>query len=217
MESVRYLSRSYRMLPLLKSTRISNVFVPFSRNFSSVNSENAPSESAQTELEKKLSGDVQTLTEKIKTVEEENAELLDKYKRSLADSENMRNRLTKQIQDAKIFGIQSFCKDLLEVADTLGHATNAVPKDQVNDTNPHLKNLYDGLVLTKNSLQQVFKRHGLEAIEPLNTKFDPNQHEALFQKECKDVEPGTVVEVTKIGYKLHNRCIRPALVGVSRN
>lgn len=108
----------------------------------------------------------------------------DKYKRSLADGENLRQRLTKQIQDAKIFGIQSFCKDLLEVADTLGHATNAVPKDQLTEQNAHLKNLFDGLVLTKNSLGQVFKRHGLETIEPLNNKFDPNYHEALFQKVC---------------------------------
>lgn len=220
MESVRYLSRSYRMLPLFKTTRVSVVFAPCKRNFSAASSEttteNAQSE-AQTELEKKLSADVQSLTEKVKTLEQQNSDLLDKYKRSLADGENIRSRLTKQIADAKIFGIQSFCKDLLEVADTLGHATNAVPKDQVNDQNPHLKNLYDGLTLTQNSLQQVFKRHGLETIEPMNTKFDPNEHEALFQKECKDVEPGMVVEVTKIGYKLHGRCIRPALVGVSRN
>lgn len=96
----------------------------------------------------------------------------------------MRQRLTKQIQDAKIFGIQSFCKDLLEVADTLGQATKAVPKEEINNNNPHLKNLYDGLVLTKNSLEQVFRRHGLETIEPLNSKFDPNFHEALFQKVC---------------------------------
>lgn len=102
----------------------------------------------------------------------------------MADGENLRQRLTKQIQDAKIFGIQSFCKDLLEVADTLGHATRAVPKEQITDQNPHLKNLYDGLILTKNSLDQVFKRHGLEIIDPLNTKFDPNMHEALFQKVC---------------------------------
>lgn len=94
----------------------------------------------------------------------------------------MRQRLTKQINEAKIFGIQSFCKDLLEVADTLNHATKAVPKEEINNSNPHLKNLFDGLVLTRNSLQQVFKRHGLEVIEPLNSKFDPNLHEALFQK-----------------------------------
>jgi len=74
---------------------------------------------------------VEKLTKELAAAKEQNAELLDKYKRSLADSENMRNRLNKQISDAKIFGIQSFCKDLLEVADTLGHATQAVPKDKV--------------------------------------------------------------------------------------
>lgn len=95
--------------------------------------------------------------------------------------------MNKQIDDAKIFGIQSFCKDLLEVADILGHATQAVPKEQVSDKNPHLKNLYEGLTMTKDSLLQVFKRHGLEAINPMNEKFNPNFHEALFQKviRCK--------------------------------
>lgn len=221
MESIRYLSRTYRMLPLLKpTTRLSSVLTQCRRNFSNENpsaaAENASADAPQSELEKKLTADVQTLTDKVKTLETQNTELLDKYKRALADGENMRNRLTKQIQDAKVFGIQSFCKDLLEVADTLNIATNAVPKDQLTDKNSHLKHLYDGLVLTNNSLQQVFKRHGLEAVEPLNSKFDPNEHEALFQIERNDVEPGIVVDVQKIGYKLHNRCIRPALVGVSR-
>lgn len=100
----------------------------------------------------------------------------------MADSENLRKRLTKQIEDAKVFGIQSFCKDLLEVADILGHATSAVPKDEIRDTNPHLKNLYEGLTMTKDSLLQVFKRHGLEVVNPINEKFNPNLHEALFQK-----------------------------------
>lgn len=223
MASANYLRQSCRMLPLYRSKlfRFTSMLITQSRrNFASVENttatENPQSESTQTELEKKLSNDAQVLNEKVKSLEEQNTDLLDKYRRSLADGENIRQRLNKQIQDAKVFGIQSFCKDLLEVADTLGHATNAVPKDELNAKNPHLKNLYDGLVLTKNSLEQVFKRHGLEVIDPLNSKFDPNIHEALFQKECTDIEPGLVVEVTKIGYKLHNRCIRPALVGVSR-
>lgn len=80
-----------------------------------------------------------------------------------------------------MFGIQSFCKDLLEVADILGHATEAVPKDQLTDANPHLKSLYEGLTMTKASLMQVFKRHGLEVVDPINEKFNPNLHEALFQ------------------------------------
>lgn len=92
----------------------------------------------------------------------------------------MRKRLTKQIDDAKIFGIQSFCKDLLDVSDILGHATEAVPKEELNDRNPHLKALYEGLTMTKAQLNQVFKRNGLEQINPIDEKFNPNYHEVRF-------------------------------------
>ncbi|XP_055698968.1 grpE protein homolog, mitochondrial-like [Phlebotomus papatasi] len=169
------------------------------------------------ESEKKLSALVEELNKQISSEKEKSSELLDKYKRALADGENLRVRLTKQIEDAKQFGIQSFCKDLLEVADILATATDTVPKEEVTDKNPHLKSLYEGLTMTKASLDQVFKRHGLERVNPLNEKFNPNLHEALFQLENKSVEPNTVIEVSKIGYKLKERCIRPALVGVSKS
>lgn len=108
--------------------------------------------------------------------------LKDKYKRALADSENLRNRLTKQIEEAKIFGIQSFCKDLLDVADVLSKATESVPQEEINDSNPYLKSLYEGLVMTEAQLQNVFKRHGLQQVNPMDEKFNPNLHEALFQQ-----------------------------------
>ncbi|EDV56143.1 grpE protein homolog, mitochondrial [Drosophila erecta] len=200
-----------RLVHLQSSITSQNMSAP--RLFST---EKQPEETATAEQKAtESSPEVEKLTKELAAAKEQNAELLDKYKRSLADSENMRNRLNKQISDAKIFGIQSFCKDLLEVADTLGHATQAVPKDKLSG-NADLKNLYEGLSMTRASLLQVFKRHGLEPLDPINQKFDPNQHEALFQKEDKTVEANTVVEVTKLGYKLHERCIRPALVGVSK-
>ncbi|XP_055383571.1 grpE protein homolog, mitochondrial [Condylostylus longicornis] len=163
-----------------------------------------------------LSKENETLTNEVKQLKEKGDELLDKYKRSLADNENLRTRLTKQIQDAKIFGIQGFCKDLIEVADILEAATISVPKEEISDKNPHLKSLYEGLTMTSKSLQSVFQRNGLEQVNPVNEKFDPNFHEALFQKEDADISPNTVIQVSKVGYKLHGRCIRPALVGVSK-
>jgi len=170
----------------------------------------------QSSEEQNFNKEIEVLTGEIKELKEKNVELTDKYKRSLADSENLRNRLTKQIEDAKVFGIQGFCKDLIEVADILESATVSVPKDQVSDKNPHLKNLFEGLTMTTKSLQNVFSRNGLEQVNPINEKFDPNFHEALFQKEDNKVDINTVIEVSKIGYKLRGRCIRPALVGVSR-
>ncbi len=127
----------------------------------------------------------------------------------------MRKRLTKQIDDAKIFGIQSFCKELLEVSDILANAAESVPKEELNN-NSHLKNLYEGLTMTKTLMFQVYKRNGLEEINPINQPFNPNYHEALFQQEVPNSSPNTVVVVSKVGYKLHERCIRPALVGVSK-
>ncbi|XP_040161805.1 grpE protein homolog, mitochondrial [Anopheles arabiensis] len=169
-----------------------------------------------TENEKKLTVEVEELRKEAAELTEKVKSLDDKYKRALAESENIRRRLTKQIDDAKLFGIQGFCKDLLEVADILGHATEAVPKDEISDKNPHLKNLFEGLSMTRQQLNSVFKRHGLETVNPMNEKFNPNLHEALFQQEVANVEPNTVVVVSKIGYKLHDRCIRPALVGVTK-
>lgn len=70
--------------------------------------------------------------------------------------------------------------------------------------------------MTEGQLKAVFKRHGLEPVDPINEKFNPNLHEALFQQEVEGKESGTVVVVSKIGYKIHDRVIRPALVGVSK-
>lgn len=70
--------------------------------------------------------------------------------------------------------------------------------------------------MTESQLIKVFNRHGLVKIDPLGEKFDPNLHEAMFQLPAADKEPGTVAVVTKIGYKLHERTVRPAIVGVTK-
>jgi len=127
--------------------------------------------------------------------------------------------MQKQIDDAKMFGIQGFCKDLLEVADILSRATESVPREVLNEKNVHLNTLYDGLCMTDVQLQKVFRKHGLEKIDPEDgEKFDPNIHEALFQQPLSDgKKAGGVATVSKIGYRLHTRTVRPALVGVYKN
>nr|XP_020646230.1 grpE protein homolog 1, mitochondrial [Pogona vitticeps] len=154
------------------------------------------------------------LMEEKTKLEQQLNELTDKYKRALADAENLRQRTQKLVEETKLYGIQSFCKDLLEVADVLEKATESVPKEELNDENPHLKNLYEGLAMTEAQIQKVFKKHGLIKLNPLGAKFDPYEHEALFHVPAEGKEPGTVALVTKVGYKLHGRTLRPALVGV---
>ncbi|XP_066243729.1 grpE protein homolog 1, mitochondrial [Saccopteryx leptura] len=147
-------------------------------------------------------------------LEEQLKETMEKYKRALADTENLRQRTQKLVEEAKLYGIQAFCKDLLEVADILEKATQSVPKEEITDDNPHLKNLYEGLKMTEVQIQKVFTKHGLLRLDPVGAKFDPYEHEALFHTPVEGKEPGTVALVNKVGYKLHGRTLRPALVGV---
>uniref|UniRef100_A0ABD2W4A4 GrpE protein homolog n=1 Tax=Trichogramma kaykai TaxID=54128 RepID=A0ABD2W4A4_9HYME len=208
-----------RQLVYRQTTRCSPSFFSQEKSFSTSaeeKSENAPEQTVVSENEKKLKAEIEQLSKDVAALKEKNDELNDKYKRALADGENLRVRLTKQIGDAKLFGIQGFCKDLLDVADILGKATESVPKNEITEKNPHLKSLYEGLIMTEAQLHKVFKKHGLESLNPLDEKFDPNQHEALFQQEVEGKKPGTVVVVSKIGYKLHERIVRPALVGVAK-
>lgn len=133
--------------------------------------------------------------------------------RALAETENTRNRMFRQVEDAKEFGIQNFAKDMLVVADLLEKACESVPQDQPQDgVNLTLASLADGLKLIQAEQQNSFKRHGLTRIDPKGEKFDPNYHESMF--EVPGDKPGTIAVVTKVGYTLNGRTIRPAMVGV---
>ncbi|CAI2729818.1 unnamed protein product [Schistosoma spindalis] len=113
-------------------------------------------EAAGESTPKESDKEIESLKTEMQKITERYNDLDDKYKRALAESENMRKRLMKQIDEAKLFGIQSFCKDLLEVADILTSATKSAPQDQLKDgVNPPFANLYHGLVLTENQLFKV--------------------------------------------------------------
>lgn len=173
----------------------------------------SPSEEAE---KSEQSAAEKALNEEKTQLEEQLKDMTEKYKRALADTENLRTRTQKMIEDAKLYGIQGFCKDLLEVADILEKAMESVPKEEVTSQNPHLKSLYDGLVMTEVQIQKVFAKHGLSRLNPDGQKFDPYEHEALFHAPVGGKEAGTVAVVTKVGYKLHGRTLRPALVGVAK-
>jgi len=182
--------------------------------FSSKTEENKSSEESE-ESKQEVSENEKILEAKVAELEEKSSELMDKYRRSLADFENLRNRMNKQVADAKIFGIQGFCKDLLEVADVMERAVESVPEETLQTETQFLKEMHTGLKLTQSQLLKVFERHGLVQENPMGQKFDPNKHDALFQVPDPSVEPNTVVNVQKIGYILQGRTIRPAGVGVS--
>ncbi|KAM8808113.1 grpE protein homolog 1, mitochondrial [Eudromia elegans] len=201
-------------LALRTSPRLLCVATPQKSTGQNVEEEQSPSASEQ---KAEPSAAEKLLAEEKAKLEEKLREVNDKYKRALADAENVRQRSQKLVEEAKLYGIQSFCKDLLEVADILEKATESVPKEEIKDENPHLKSLYEGLVMTEVQIQKVFKKHGLLRLDPVGAKFDPYEHEALFHAPVEGKEPGTVALVSKIGYKLHGRTLRPALVGVVKD
>ncbi|EGT33510.1 hypothetical protein CAEBREN_10910 [Caenorhabditis brenneri] len=149
-------------------------------------------------------------------VQTESADYKDKYQRSLAETENVRRRGIKQTDDAKVFAIQSFCKDLLEVSDILDIAIKSVKPEELESGGKALKDLFEGVSMTRTVLAKTFSKHGLVAVDPTNQKFDPNLHEAVFQIPSANAkQPVGHIEVcTKIGYSLKERPIRPAQVGV---
>merc|ERR1712037_554250 len=189
------------------------VYLDAQRSFFSSKKEEEASNAEEEKPE--VSEAEKALHERIAELEEKHAEVFDKYRRSLADFENLRNRMNKQVSDAKIFGIQGFCKDLLEVADVLNKAVTAVPSEALQESQ-YLKDMHQGLQLTESQLLKVFGKHGLVQENPVGEKFDPNKHDALFQIPTPDKEPNTVLDVQKVGYILQGRTIRPAAVGVSR-
>lgn len=131
-----------------------------------------------------------------------------KYKLALADMENLRRRLNKQVEDAKQFAISGFCKDLVEITDVFEMAMKQITPESVGQSN------YDGINMIEQRMVAIFKRHGLISLNPKGQKFDPNLHQAMFESPDASHEPGTVSEVLKVGWQLNERVIRPALVGV---
>lgn len=133
--------------------------------------------------------------------------------RTLAEMENVRKRMEKQVEEAKLFGTQNFAVDILEVADILEKATESVAKDDLDkNTNHPLVSLYDGLKLTEAQLQKVLLKNGVTKIHTTGDVFDPKIHEALF--EVSGDRPGTVAVISRVGYLLNGRTIRAAKVGV---
>ncbi len=150
------------------------------------------------------------------SLDRELADYKDRLLRTLADMENMRKRTEREVTDARIYGISAFARDILGVADNMHRAMQALDDELRAKADDQLKALLDGVELTERELMNVLEKHGVKRIEPLNLKFDPNRHQAMFEVEDASVPSGTVVQVMQAGYLIGERVLRPALVAVSK-
>ncbi|PHH76371.1 hypothetical protein CDD82_4028 [Ophiocordyceps australis] len=148
----------------------------------------------------------------------------DKCLRSVADFRNLQDRTQREVKTARDFAIQRFAKDLVDSVDNLDRALTTVspdklkaPEGEQSETLQDLINLYDGLKMTETILLQTLSKHGLERVDPMGLKFDPNEHEATFMAPQPDKDNNTVFNVQQKGFKLNGRVLRAAKVGVVKN
>ena len=142
------------------------------------------------------------------------SELKDQLLRTVADSENLRKRLEREKEQTRKFGIANFAKDLLSIADNLGRALDAAPNKEGTEDQA-IENFVLGVQMTEQELQKAFDNNNIRKIDPLGEKFDYNFHQAMFEVEETDQEPGIVVQVLQPGYAIDDRILRPAMVGVA--
>jgi molecular chaperone GrpE len=146
----------------------------------------------------------------------EAADLKDRLLRALAEMENLRRRTEKQVADERVYGITSFARDMLAVADNMRRALDAVGPDLRENADAGVKALIEGVELTERELLKVLEKHGVKKLDPLGNKFDPNVHQAMYEVPDASVPPGTVVQVVQAGYTIGDRVLRPALVAIAK-
>ena len=142
----------------------------------------------------------------------ERDDLKDKWMRALADAENARKRGDRDRREAENYGGSKLARDLLPVYDNLKRGLEAATDDQREVSAA----LIEGVELTMREIVNVFKKHGIEPISPeIGERFDPQNHEAMFEAPVPGTKAGDIIQVMTEGFMLHERLLRPAQVGVS--
>lgn len=159
---------------------------------------------------KKKDDAAEELQKALEEKEEALKELNNKYLYLQADFENFKRIKTKEKQDILKYGNEVLIKDLIPVIDNLERAIEHASKSEEG------KGIVDGVQITLNEFLKVLERSGVERVDAVGKKFDPNLHEALFQEERVDMEPDTVTSEVQKGYTLNGRLLRPSRVAVSK-
>ena len=150
---------------------------------------------------------------------DEISDLKNQLLRTLADNENNRRRYEKEKEDLSVYVISNFAKEMLSVLDNLQRTfAEVVNKIDIEnkDIDNNTKNFIEGVQLTEKQLNSIFEKFKISIIKSLNSKFDPNIHQAMFEIENNEVDEGTILQVIQEGFKIEDRLLRPALVGVSK-
>ena len=177
--------------------------------------EEAQNEELQEELQTE---DKPEIIEPVVTEAEEINDLKNQLLRTLADNENNRRRYEKEKEDLSAYIISNFAKEMLSVLDNLQRAIEVSSKINTEDDkiDKNTLDFIEGVKLTEKQLSSINEKFKITKVDSLNNKFDPNMHQAMFEIENDDEEEGTILQVIQDGFKIEDRLLRPALVGVSK-
>jgi molecular chaperone GrpE len=177
--------------------------------------EEAQNEELQEELQTE---DKPEIIEPVVTEAEEINDLKNQLLRTLADNENNRRRYEKEKEDLSAYIISNFAKEMLSVLDNLQRAIEVSSKIDTEDDkiDKNTLDFIEGVKLTEKQLSSINEKFKITKVDSLNNKFDPNMHQAMFEIENDDEEEGTILQVIQDGFKIEDRLLRPALVGVSK-
>ncbi len=149
------------------------------------------------------------------TPEKQITDLKDQLLRAMAETENIRKRSRRDVEETSKYGISSFARDVLTIGDNLARALESVPVE-ARENNTELGTLLEGVELTQREFLTLIERHGIKRIDPIGERFDHNFHQAVFEIEDPDNDPGTVVQVIQSGYVISGRLLRAAMVGLAK-
>ena len=183
-------------------------------NTTSVNKDDTQSNESASIDEKDSSKNEEDLDNDESDSQDETKDLKDQLLRSLAENENLRKRTAKEIEQIKKYGHISLLRDFLNVVDNMERAVKSSTSENQSETG--VKNLIDGIEIVLKEMKSLLDKNQIKKIEPLYEKFDYNFHQAMFEAPSSDYEEGLIIEVIQPGYLLHDRLIRPAMVGVSK-
>jgi molecular chaperone GrpE len=158
----------------------------------------------------------QAAPDPVAAAQREAAEYKDKLLRTLAEMENLRRRTEREVADARTYGIASFARDVLAVADNMHRALEAIGPELREEGEAKVKSLIEGVELTERELLKNLEKYGVRKFSPQGEKFDPNVHQAMYEVPQADVPPGHVAQVVQAAYMIGDRVLRPALVGVAK-
>ena len=183
-------------------------------NATSVNNDDSQSNEATSIDEKNSSNNEEDLDNDESDFQDEIKDLKDQLLRTLAENENLRKRTAKEIEQIKKYGHISLLRDFLNVVDNLERAVKSVTTENKSDLG--IKNLRDGIEIVLKEMKSILDKNQIKKIEPLHEKFDYNFHQAMYEAPSTEYDEGLILEVVQPGYILHDRLIRPAMVGVSK-